>query len=99
MRQFLQRALRRGIRPFNRRFKRGRFSSLQRVKSRNQITGRTSQRRRYVVLERSMSRIVALVSIVLALAGCATAPAPKTALPVTPPQDVAASPIVRAPVA
>ena len=46
-----------------------------------------------------MSRIVALVSIVLALAGCATAPAPKTALPVTPPQDVAASPIVRAPVA
>ena len=46
-----------------------------------------------------MSRIVALVSVVLMLAGCASAPGPQTALPVTPPQDVAASPIVRAPIA
>ncbi|MDQ2964033.1 MAG: hypothetical protein M3R31_12905 [Pseudomonadota bacterium] len=48
-----------------------------------------------------MSRIVALAAVVfvLALAGCATAPAPQSALPVTPPQDVAASPIVRAPIA
>ena len=47
-----------------------------------------------------MSRIVAITAVVLALAGCATTPAPqKQSLPVTPPQDVAASPIVRAPVA
>jgi hypothetical protein len=44
-----------------------------------------------------MSRILALASVVLVLAGCASAP--QTTLPVTPPQDVAASPIVRAPVA
>ena len=45
-----------------------------------------------------MSRIVALAAVLLALAGCATAPAPqKETLPVTPPQDVAASPIVRTP--
>jgi hypothetical protein len=46
-----------------------------------------------------MSRIVAIAAVVLALAGCATAPAPQTALPLTPPQDVATSPIVRAPLA
>jgi hypothetical protein len=45
-----------------------------------------------------MSRIVAIAAVVLALAGCATAP-PQSALPVTPPQDVAASPIVRTPLA
>ena len=45
-----------------------------------------------------MSRIVAIAAVLLALAGCATAPAPqKETLPVTPPQDVAASPIVRTP--
>ena len=48
-----------------------------------------------------MSRCVATIEVVLvfALAGCATAPAPQPALPMTPPQDVAASPIVRAPIA
>ena len=46
-----------------------------------------------------MSRIVALVSVVLVLAGCASAPAPQTTLPMTPSQDVAASPIVRTPIA
>ena len=48
-----------------------------------------------------MSRIVAIIPVILALAlaGCATAPAPQATLPVTPPQDVATSPIVRAPVA
>ena len=46
-----------------------------------------------------MSRIVAIAAVLLALAGCATPPAPQSALPVTPPQDVAASPIVRAPIA
>jgi hypothetical protein len=45
-----------------------------------------------------MSRIVAIAAVLLALAGCATAPAPqKETLPVTPPQDVATSPIVRTP--
>ena len=45
-----------------------------------------------------MSRTVAIAAVLLALAGCATAPAPqKETLPVTPPQDVAASPIVRTP--
>jgi len=45
-----------------------------------------------------MGRIVAITAVVLALAGCATAPAPqKPPLPVTPPQDIAASPIVRTP--
>jgi hypothetical protein len=43
-----------------------------------------------------MTRIAAMAAVVLALAGCATE---KTTLPVTPPQDVAASPIVRAPLA
>jgi hypothetical protein len=43
-----------------------------------------------------MTRIVAMAAIVLALAGCATE---KAILPVTPPQDVATSPIVRAPIA
>jgi hypothetical protein len=43
-----------------------------------------------------MSRIVAIAAVVLVLAGCATE---KTTLPVTPPQEVAASPIVRAPIA
>jgi hypothetical protein len=42
-----------------------------------------------------MSRIVAITAVVLALAGCATAPAPQ----LTPPRDVASSPIVRAPLA
>jgi len=42
-----------------------------------------------------MSRIVAITAVVLALAGCATAPAPQ----LTPPGDVASSPIVRAPLA
>jgi hypothetical protein len=47
-----------------------------------------------------MSRIVAIAAVVLALAGCATAPAPpKETLPMTPPQDIAASPIVRTPLA
>ena len=46
-----------------------------------------------------MSRIVAIAAVLLALAGCATPPAPQSALPMTPPQDVAASPIVRAPIA
>ena len=47
-----------------------------------------------------MSRIVAIAAVLLALAGCATAPAPqKETLPVTPPQDVATSPIVRTPLA
>jgi hypothetical protein len=47
-----------------------------------------------------MSRIIALASVVLVLAGCASAPVPPTAMvPVTPPQDVAASPIVRTPIA
>jgi len=44
-----------------------------------------------------MSRIVAITSVVLVLAGCASAP--QSTLPVTPPQDVAVSPIVRAAVA
>jgi len=44
-----------------------------------------------------MSRIVAITSVVLVLAGCASAP--QSTFPVTPPQDVAVSPIVRAPVA
>jgi hypothetical protein len=44
-----------------------------------------------------MSRIVAIAAVVLALAGCATAPPPQ--LPMTPAQDVATSPIVRAPLA
>jgi len=45
-----------------------------------------------------MSRTVAIAAVLLALAGCATAPAPqKETLPVTPPQDVATSPIVRTP--
>jgi hypothetical protein len=45
-----------------------------------------------------MSRIVAIAAVLLALAGCATAPAPqKTPLSVTPPQDVATSPVVRTP--
>jgi hypothetical protein len=43
-----------------------------------------------------MTRIVAMAAVVLALGGCATE---KATLPVTPPQDVAASPIVRAPIA
>ena len=47
-----------------------------------------------------MSRIVAIAAVVLALAGCAGAPVPqKATLPLTPPQDVATSPIVRAPLA
>jgi hypothetical protein len=46
-----------------------------------------------------MSRIVATIAVILALGGCATAPAPRATLPVTPPQDVASSPIVRAPLA
>jgi hypothetical protein len=46
-----------------------------------------------------MGRIVAITAVVLALAGCATAPAPQATLPVTPPQDVVASPVVRAPLA
>jgi hypothetical protein len=45
-----------------------------------------------------MNRIVAIAAALLVLAGCATAPAPqKETLPVTPPQDVATSPIVRTP--
>jgi hypothetical protein len=44
-----------------------------------------------------MSRIVAIAAVLLALAGCATAPAPQETSPVTPPQDVATSPIVRTP--
>jgi hypothetical protein len=44
-----------------------------------------------------MSRIVAIAAVLLALAGCATAPPPQ--LPVTPAQDVATSPIVRVPLA
>jgi len=45
-----------------------------------------------------MSRIVALAAAIAILAGCASAPAPPTAM-VTPAQDVAASPVVRTPVA
>jgi hypothetical protein len=47
-----------------------------------------------------MSRIVAIAAVLLALAGCATAPAPqKETLPMTPPQDIVASSIVRTPLA
>ena len=47
-----------------------------------------------------MSRILALASVVLVLTGCASAPAPPTGMvPVTPLQDVAASPVVRVPIA
>jgi hypothetical protein len=48
-----------------------------------------------------MSRIVAITPVILALAlaGCATAPVLQGTLPVTPPQEVATSPIVRAPFA
>jgi hypothetical protein len=47
-----------------------------------------------------MIRNIAIVAAALGLAGCATTPVPgNRALPSTPPQDVAAAPVVRAPMA